>query len=164
MSYTVCKFTPLPGETEAGVRGCPPRSMAETPGHGAGQWAKGARAAQSRPTGPHGLGEEPFRYLRICGLHHIPVAALAICCTWARHLRKVLKVYTYYKEHVHILSTSAWHTHGTHMAHYMAHSWHTTWHTVFYCNSLKINKRASEGSFQGFNTYTIKRSVPCSVP
>ena len=99
--------------------------MAEPPGHGAGQWAKAARAAQSRPTGPHGLGEEPFRYLRICGLHHIPVAALAICCTWARHLRKVLKVYTYYKEHVHILSTSAWHTHGTlHgtlMAHYMAH-------------------------------------------
>ena len=95
MSYTVCKFTPLPGETEAGVRGCPPRSMAEPPGHGAGQWAKAARAAQSRPTGPHGLGEEPFRYLRICGLHHIPVAALALCCTWARHHRKVLKVYTY---------------------------------------------------------------------
>ena len=138
--------------------------MAEPPGHGAGQWAKAARAAQSRPTGPHGLGEEPFRYLRICGLHHIPVAALALCCTWARHHRKVLKVYTYYTEHIHILSTSAWHTHGTHMAHYMAHSWHTTWHTAFYCISVETLKTTLRCSFVDFERITIKNSVPCSVP
>ena len=141
-----------------------PSPWPSLPAMGPGSGPRGPGRPRAAPQGPTVWDKNPLRYLRICGLHHIPVAALALCCTWAIHLRKVLKVYMYYKEHVHILSTSAWHTHGTHMAHYMAHSWHTTWHTGFYGNSHKIKKRASEGSFQGFNTYTIKRSVPCSVP
>ena len=59
MSYTVCKLTPLPGETEAGVPGCPPQSMAEPPGHGAGQWAKGA-GGRPRAKGVQEAQHEPY--------------------------------------------------------------------------------------------------------
>ena len=136
-----------------------------SPVHGRASRPWGRAVGQGGPGGPEPPHRAPRFGIRTpSGTSESAVCTISLWLHWLCVVLGVLKVFTYYKEHVHILSTSAWHTHGTHMAHYMAHSWHTTWHTGFYGNSHKIKKRASEGSFQGFNTYTIKRSVPCSVP